>query len=292
MLSTLELCKRELKQTKQPLTISGEVAGDATVVLKRIDALVRLLESDQRLSMSFVPKLETEYYDAIPMEDNGDISPRNILFLNLPLLSLTSLTLDGTLVDSDDILLLPRGNIATTQIKLLNGQTWPFGAVDVQGAIAIAGEWAYHEDPVNRWLDSTDSVATSLSASATTVTVNDADGLDITNDSPRFSEGQLIKIDDEYMSVRMVTGNILTVRRGMRGTTAASHSIGATIYVWSGVQAAQDFVTRAATLQYRRRGEFVNTTVAGVTEVHWPTAQTLPEYKALLQLKSSGGILS
>jgi hypothetical protein len=294
MLSTLELVKRELKQTKQPMTIDGQSTNDATVILRRIDALIGLMENDQRLNTSFVAEHETYYYDAQYMSCNGNISSGGILYLDLPLISLTSLTLDGDAVDSDNILTLPRGKSAKTQIKLLNGEQWPYNATVREGAIAVEGEWAWHNDLNRRWLDSNDTVKNSANATTTSIDVNDVDGLDTWNDTPRFSAGQLLKIDSEYLYVRDTNTdtNKLTVMRGQRGTDAATHSAGATIYIWNGVQAAQDFVTRAATLQYRQRGEFIRTKVEGVTEIHYPTAQTMPEYKVLLQLKSSGNVYS
>jgi hypothetical protein len=301
MLTTLEKCQRELKITKQPETLVGESTADDTVILKRIDALVRMLESDQRMKNSFIPKLSTEYYDVQKMECNGAIDSSGILWLRLPLLSLTSLvfttaTNTTETINTDNVLLLHRGNVAKTQIKLINGELWPYSATDPEGAIAITGEWAYHDSPDNRWLTTNDTVQTTINATATEIEVDEADGLDYWLDTPRFSPGQLLKIDSEYVYVREVnassTPNIVTVIRGQRGTTPAAHTNGTVIYVWSPLQAAQDFVTRAACLQYRRRGEFIDTKVEGVTEIHWPTAQTIPEYRALLQLRSVGSVLS
>ncbi|MCK5641863.1 MAG: hypothetical protein KAJ19_13755, partial [Gammaproteobacteria bacterium] len=276
---------------------------DATAILKRIDALVRLLEDDQRLKNSFVAQIATEYYDAEWVKDNGPINANGVLGLTppAPLLSLTSLSVNDsedpdtfTAIEADNILLLPRGNVPKTQIKLLNSEQWPFSTTNREGAIKITGEWGFHDDPANRWLDSNDTLQANINTSANSVLVSDADGTDYWLDTPRFSPGNVIKIDSEYMAVRATStdNGTLTVMRGQRGSTRAAHTATATIYNWSGVQAAQDFVTRAAALQYKRRGEFIDTKVEGVTEVHWPTAQTIPEYKALLHVHNMGRILS
>ncbi|MHC5061990.1 MAG: hypothetical protein ACYTFK_13000 [Planctomycetota bacterium] len=297
MLSTVELVNRELRKTKE------DAAEDEAAVLDAIDRLVRTMENDQRLKNSFVAEIGDRYYDAQWSEFNGPINSNGVLELtpNSPLLSLTSLSFDDddapsdfTTVDSENILLLPRGNVNKTQIKLLNSEQWPFDASNREGAIKVSGEWAWHDDPAKRWLDSNDSVQATMNSSTNSVVVNDASGSDYWLDSPRFSPGQLVKIDSEYMSVRAVStdNGTLSVMRAQRGTTAAGHGTLTTIYNWSGAQAAQDFVTRAAALQYRRRGEFIDTKVEGITEIHWPTAQTMPEYRILLQLHNMGRIFS
>ena len=305
MLSTVELVQRELRKTKEAQTINKTPVAtiDATAILRRIDALVNLLESDNRLKTSFVAEIDTRYYDAELVENNGPINSNGILDITpgSPLLSLSSLSINNsndadtfTEISSDNILLLPRGNVVKRQIKLLNSEQWPFGSSNREDAIKVIGEWAYHDNPDMRWLDSSDTLQTDVNATVTSISVADADGTDYWLDTPRFSPGQLIKIDSEYMSVRTVdTGtNTLTVIRAQRGSTAVAHTATATIYIWNGIQAAQDFVTRAATLQYKRRGEFIDTKVEGVTEVHWPTAQTIPEYTVLLQLRNIGRIFS
>ena len=298
MLSTVELIQRELRKT-----VESQTTIDQEFYLRRIDALVRLLEDDQRMKNSFVAKVATEHYDAEWVEKNGPINANGILNLTppAPLLSLTSLAINDsddesvfTEIDSDNILLLPRGNENKTQIKLLNNEQWPFTATVREGAIRITGEWGWHDDPDNRWLDSNDELQASINATTNSLFVEDAAGTDFWLDNPRFSPGQLLKVDSEYMSVRSISANngTLSVMRGQRGSTKATHEAAATIYNWNGAQAAQDWVTRAAAMQYKRRGEFLDTKVEGVTEIHWPTAQTMPEYKILLQLNNVGRMLS
>ena len=65
-----------------------------------------------------------------------------------------------------------------------------------------------------QWPD-TDSLVNTISASATTLTINDG---------TRTPAGSLLEIESELMMVRSVSGNVLTVRRGDQGTTAAAHS--------------------------------------------------------------------
>lgn len=51
----------------------------------------------------------------------------------------------------------------------------------------------------------------------------------VTHDGSRFASGDIIQIESEMMYVQSVSTNTLTVRRGWRRTTAASHSSGVTV---------------------------------------------------------------
>ncbi len=81
-------------------------------------------------------------------------------------------------------------------------------------------------------------------ANGGSTTINDAGGISagdtsvtVTSASSFPTEGDFrIKIDSEYMTVTAVSGNTFTIERGVDGSTAASHSDGATVthYVTSG----------------------------------------------------------
>jgi hypothetical protein len=74
--------------------------------------------------------------------------------------------------------------------------------------------------------DSTATVNEGATFSATDTTLTVSDGTVFTVNSP-------IQIDSEIMLVTAISGNDLTVVRGMGGTTAATHSDGATINIGS-----------------------------------------------------------
>lgn len=76
---------------------------------------------------------------------------------------------------------------------------------------------------VEEWANSASLAANITSTSATSCTVN--------NGAP-FAIGQVIKIDSEEILVGNVSGTTLSsLTRGYNGTTAATHSSGATIYI-------------------------------------------------------------
>jgi hypothetical protein len=147
----------------------------------------------------------------------------------------------------------------------------------------VTGTWGWHEDYSNAF-DSVDTVQDNpLSASATSITVSDADGTDVNGDTPRFSPGNLIKIEDELIDVTAVntTTNILTVRRGVNGTTAAAHVQTTPISVYQVDERIQRIATRQATLLYARRGAYQVETLDGVGVITYPQ-DLLTELKNVL----------
>ncbi len=106
-----------------------------------------------------------------------------------------------------------------------------------QRSLKLTGLWGWHDRYADAWASSGDSVkdAAGISAVITTITVNDADGVDEQGQTPRFQIGQLIKIDSEHIIVTAVTAattNTLTVLRAQNGTTGATHALSAAITIY------------------------------------------------------------
>jgi len=89
-------------------------------------------------------------------------------------------------------------------------------------------------------------------ASATTVTVNDYDGQDYYGMTPRFQEGQLLKIGDEQFICRAAQTNTLTVTGAQHGTTAAVHAKETPIYIWRPAEIIRMAATAQATRWFKR----------------------------------------
>jgi hypothetical protein len=112
--------------------------------------------------------------------------------------------------------------------------------------IAVTGWWGYHPDYGSAWT-LTDAVQSNpLSAVATSVTVTDG-GL--------FQTGQLVKIEDELLTVTAAnpTTDSLTVTRGANGTAAAAHVQTTPIYrytAWGNYALA---ATRLVVWRYRQK---------------------------------------
>lgn len=125
--------------------------------------------------------------------------------------------------------------------------------------IQVTAHWSYHSDLPAAWQKEDDVLsAGGIAAGATSITVADADGTNWRGLTPRFSPGNLIRIDSEYIRVTAVntTTNVLTVSRGQNGSTAAAHAINADIYVWYPEDRIVRMNARHAALLYKRRGAF------------------------------------
>jgi hypothetical protein len=224
----------------------------------------------------FMPRIETLYFDAKNSEDSGwHIDTKRNTMSVPPILELTTTVLgDGTSLTTDtDVRLSPRGSEPAFELAIYYPSTalWTDYTDDPIDAIAITGVWGWRDrHSVEGWQLSGDAVKTdALTTSSTTVKITDANGTNWIGDTPRFDLGQLIKIDDEYMAVVSTdtSTNELTVIRAIRGSTAATHEIGAAISVF----VPQPEIIRATQLiaffDYARRGNIKQVTFDGVTTV-------------------------
>jgi hypothetical protein len=230
----------------------------------------------------FYPTVATRYYDH-PIRTSANGSPKDssagllatrqpstsILRLHNDLLELTTLTTkNGTITITSADYLLYRTRFRDD----LYDQT-PYNAIKLEPdgtytvfqyintpnqANAVDGIWGYHDDWANAWEDSGDSVQNdpTISSSATALKVSNADGDDINGLPNRFKHQQLIKVNSEYMWVTDITAdnNILTVRRGMNGSTAAQHDKDGTISIYRPPYDIQLAMKTLTLYLYRRRG--------------------------------------
>lgn len=141
---------------------------------------------------------------------------------------------DATLraeVDDVQLLLLPDDLLALTTSELADGSyelmplnTYPKTQVVSNGIgddyVSFTGTWGYHTAPAVMWT-SIGALAGDINASIATVTLGASASIGYPN---------LIKIDNEYMTVTNESGADLTVERGANGSTAEAHTAGATVY--------------------------------------------------------------
>jgi hypothetical protein len=126
----------------------------------------------------------------------------------------------------NDFLLEPYNRSPKTLLKLEEDTTDSlYGG---QQTLTILGEWGWQTDKIS--LSTIDAISSTTTAA---VSVSSGAGTYV---------GDTIIIDTEQMYVSAVSGNNLTVIRGVNGTTAATHSGGVTYYKWK----YADDVTQAA----------------------------------------------
>jgi len=182
---------------------------------------------DRRCHRRFYPRIETRHFD---YQDTLR------LFVDDDLLAVETLTVDDSTIANTEWLLYPLTQYPKAWIEIKHNSTSLFTYSGTpQDCIQVTGTWGYHDDWDNAWVDSQDTVQDDpLTNAATSLTVADADGVDINGLTPRFSVGSLLKIEDEYLVVTTVntSTNTLTVQRGVNGTTAAQHTQGTTIYTF------------------------------------------------------------
>lgn len=191
------------------------------------DDLARMINDagdiiSRETNRDFVPIRETREFDA-----RGENITSRDLFMPLDdLVEVVTLTNgDGTTISSSDFLLRPSNIYPKHSIVLKSSAsiTWVF-TDDWEEAITLDGYWVNHQNWPNAWVSTNDTVQDNpLDDSSTTLTVNATAGLDARNRT-RFEVGMLIRVETEYMLIVDIDdGTTLTVIRGIRGTTAASH---------------------------------------------------------------------
>jgi hypothetical protein len=211
-------------------------ALDSTQQAKLLDYARRASKViEGRTDLWFVPELRTRYYNVYPRDHVNTYY--NTLQLDAPLCAITSVAIGDTTLISTDYRLFPYGETPSFELQRKRDTgTW-FEYEDTDDLYAVTGTWVSRSRyDTEGWIDSNDTVtATALTSTATSLTVTDADGVDDNLVTPRFSAGQIIRIESEYCIVTAVntTTNTLTITRGARGTTAAAHDTTTTIYTFN-----------------------------------------------------------
>lgn len=161
---------------------------------------------------------------------------------------------------------------------------WCTSTCDPYLYISIAGVWGYHTDYATAWQSIDTLGAAVASSSVTEITLTNADGTDTYYSIPRLSVGSLIKIDDEAMDIIRINYNTnkATVRRGVLGTTAATHNNGTAVYAWQVEEPIRRVVARQAAFMNARRGRFDVTTGDGLGGTTRYPQDLVPEFLNVL----------
>lgn len=252
--------------------LDATATGDDALLLADLRRATAMIDGALP-DVSFMPRVQTRYFDAPTSNGGGDTQGRDLL-LDVPLRELTTVTNgDGTVLTTNDYILHPRNGAPYSRIRLTatTGYSWVGDAAtgEWKGVISVAGVWAGSSIRfiAGDWISTGDSVGVAI-ASATTITVQvtDIDGVDEMQRTPRFSPGSLLKVtvsgSTEYLELMATSAltanpNTITVRRGARGTTAlTSIPLSTPIYVWQPDMQLEFAALRQASFLYRSRGVF------------------------------------
>jgi hypothetical protein len=251
-----------LTQVRQYLQLGQDEMADDSL----LNLFIRLSHRaiDERMGVKFDPHIATRRFD-VPAYD--------WLHVGNDLLVVNTLTNgDSTVIDFANFFVEPYDEYPKRAIILKPNSSlyWRPTNGEYRRVIQVAGIWGYHDDYANiAWVDSQDEVedAAGVDASVTAVTVGDADGEAEDLDIPRFQAGQLIRVESEYMDVQAVntTTNILTVKRGANGSTAAAHAKDMPIDIWRPMDNIVMATLRLAVWRYRQKdvNSFDRTTILG-----------------------------
>lgn len=267
--ATLAQARAELKETDAAITDDDAVVKAALAhVTARIDRVT---------GRTFLPRVATRRFDAAGWHLDGG---RNALELDQPLMALTGVTVDGEAWALDtDVLPVPRADTPITALRIppSSGRRWS-GGTDWQDAIAVTGVWGFRTDYADAWQGVGETLAAPLSATAASFVAADVDGLDSRRRAPRFSAGQLVRIDAEYLAVLDTDAgsNTVYVLRGVQGTTAATHAMGAVVEAFRVEPAIERAACRWASYLYKRRGAFRVTEVDPTTGVSVMFPEDMP----------------
>ena len=236
---------RKIKKLGQETT-----ADDPTLLMlvrqvsERIDAI---------MGIEFLPRKATYTY-----RYNGvGVLSLYDLALHQPLLELTTLTNANGIAIASGYTLYPRNSTPYGFVRLSQaGATqWAY-TIDGNDEISVVGVWGYRQHASEAWVATNTTIdAAIVSTTATTFTVANASAVDANGITPCLSAGMMIQIDDEWMMVMDVTTNTLTVVRGIRGSTAATHLINAPISVYEVEPTIQRATSVWTALVYDRLGE-------------------------------------
>ncbi len=178
-----------------------------------------------------------------------------------PMLALDTVKVYNTTLTIDtDVRAYPANITPFKTLQLIDaGANWysTYYDADEEPLVRISAYWGFHRRYSAAWQNE-DALQADISASATSLAVADADGANWRNQTPRFSAGNLVKVESEYMRVLATdtTTNTLTVRRGENGTVAAAHSNGAAVAVFYPEDNIARACARQAAMLYARRGAF------------------------------------
>ena len=168
-----------------------------------------------------------------------------------------------------------------------------------QRAVHLDAVVAYNEDYGNAWVDSGASLTDLLSISVTLASTNASGAFNTIGLSPRFQQGQIWRLgsgaSEEYVYAKDTAAGaddeegkaIITLIRGINGSSAVEHAASTTIYVWQTEQEIEDSTIELAAFMYQKASSPFTNRISmlqlGIVEMPdaWPeqTRERIKRYK-------------
>lgn len=280
---------------------TGALAPTAPNITAIFAAIQKVTRHLKQISWDFEPRYGTELFTACAEYVNVGwglltlVNPKGEQFLlasptDVPTVVSggQTLTFDTTSASVPQVMPYPQNYTPIKTLRLNDANnaiamTWYPTILPLVESISVTGWWGYRHDYANAFVSSGQTVQDNpLSASATTMNVTSTTGPDALFWAPCLDAGNLIRIDNELILVLATTATTLSVRRGVNGTTAASHNQGAAINVWYPEDDVQNTVSRQAAYFYARRGAYETVSVSGIATAVYPP-DMVDELWAMLQ---------
>lgn len=276
--TTAALIQAEIKGTG---VASDELFRLANIVTNRVK---------RDFKISFEPFYKTKTITALPTNVNRALGLLDIGDLLLELTTLTNNGSSSTL--GTNFVYYPQGVFPVKTLRLLNPyqDSW-YSCNNSQffDQLVLTGWFGYRENyDTEGWLSTTNTITDigglANTTALTTITVQSVNGANILGDTPAFSPGHLLRIDNEMMEVQATDTTLqkVTVRRAWNGTVAANHVQGATILFWNQADEISRVVARQAASLFSRKGAFNTIEVSGMGITQYP-ADLLQELRGTIR---------
>lgn len=219
-----------------------------TIQVRLLKMMIRQASQQAATWLGWIPLpyTATHTFDFAPEHVTPDL---RTLILDAPLLNPQTLTNgDGTTIAGSSYVLKENNQFPKRYVELKQSVNLVFRAPtngNTSQVISLAGEWGYVPHYGRHWKTSGSVLPMGgLTDSAVSVTLSSA---------AAFQVGDYLRIDDETLFVENIAGNILTLERGVLGTTAAAHDAGDTILIFRQLDDIRTAVAEWAAYLYKTR---------------------------------------
>ncbi len=256
-----------LRYITPPGQTLNEDAPDDTVIEQLIMTASRRVED--LTGKLFYPRIETYYYD-LPSD--------NTIWFGDDLLAVNTLTNgDLTTIASTDYILLPANKYPKYGLRLRDTSSINFvsnssGSYDQ--VIKVDGMWGLHEWYSMRAWKLAGTLSGAWASTTTLIAALNA------NHTLEKRGGHIIRIDNELFNLTSASLDTLTVlSRGDNGSTAATHVITSSVYVWQPMDDIKMLAMEIANYMYHARyGGTVGTSTTYTPSAVVVTPSNLPPW--------------